>query len=45
MHVPCRSAVKDEDEWPSKYSKFFIEVQDVTPLMSGMLELFDHLVL
>jgi len=28
MHVPCRSAVKDEEEWPSKYSKFFIEVGD-----------------
>ncbi|XP_047171872.1 formamidopyrimidine-DNA glycosylase isoform X1 [Vigna umbellata] len=23
-----RSAVKDEDEWPSKYSKFFIELDD-----------------
>ncbi|KAF7814389.1 formamidopyrimidine-DNA glycosylase isoform X4 [Senna tora] len=23
-----RSAVKDEDEWPSKYSKFFVELDD-----------------
>jgi hypothetical protein len=23
----CRSAVKSTDEWPSKYSKFFVEVR------------------
>lgn len=34
----CRSAVSDADEWPSKYSKFFIEVGVVAPLMCGNLE-------
>uniref|UniRef100_A0A2N9FKR0 DNA-formamidopyrimidine glycosylase n=1 Tax=Fagus sylvatica TaxID=28930 RepID=A0A2N9FKR0_FAGSY len=26
--LPIRSAVNDTDEWPSKYSKFFIELDD-----------------
>lgn len=39
--VPYRSAVKDTDEWPSKYSKFFVEVRNLHPLDCPLFE-FHH---
>lgn len=39
MSVVHRSAVKDTEEWPSKYSKLFVEVRILFFPMVGMFML------
>ncbi|MBA0812413.1 hypothetical protein Gohar_026383, partial [Gossypium harknessii] len=38
-----RSAVKDNDEWPSKYSKFFVEVRTIAISLGNPICSVDYL--